>query len=553
MATYHLTLKNGKSHTAEQHADYILREGRFSSGERAEELVYKASNLPRWAMSPSAFFACADLYERVNARAYCEFEVALPNELNHKDNRKLVDEFVKKHIGNNKVWTYAIHSKPATFDEGEEQIHAHIMFCERTVTDGMDKAKPANQFFKRYNAKSPEKGGYQKDRALSGDRKQVRENLKAIRESWETMINDAYKAHGIDEQVSCKTLKAQQEDAIEAGDTALADYFDRDPQEHLGPALAYKTKKILEENGFDQEHIEESLKKVCEMSEKAFILVMDKIKKAHKAVVLRAKRQAELEEKEKAYSEKKLAELYANSEVVPSKTIRKDFITLLKSVDVQMEYNDHAINSINNCFLTPQQIADKALSVVTGGRSETMQQEEETLKYLQGYLKEVRAKYPTKQDMPPDVRKEANKKYKIFKALRENYLEISEYVHTYPKTEAGVKWYSSAKADIMKQQLELGKERAKLVTLHKEYVELRQHIIDTGKTIDPNMFYRVRGKYEAPAMGRGQPETAIIDTKSNVDNLMRNIISAGNEHLKRNKMTVDLRSRRQRRNDGWEM
>ena len=551
MATYHLTLKNGKSHTAEQHADYILREGRFSGGERAEELVYKASNLPRWAMSPSAFFACADLYERVNARAYCEFEVALPNELSHEDNRKLVDEFVKKHIGNNKVWTYAIHSKPATFDEDEEQIHAHIMFCERTVTDGMDNAKSANQFFKRFNSKNPEKGGYQKDRALSGDRKQVRENLKAIRESWETMINDAYKAHGIDEQVSCKTLKAQQKDAIEAGDDALADYFDRDPQEHLGPGLAYKTKKILEENGFDQEHIEDTLNKVCEMSEKAFILIMDKIKKAHKAVVLRAKRQAELEEKEKAYSEKKLAELYANSEVVPGKTIRKDFIALLKSIDVQMEYNDHAINSINKCFLTPQQIADKALSVVTGGRSETMQKEEEALKYLQGYLKEVRAKYPTKQDMPPDVRKEANKKYKIFKALREDYLETSDYVHTYPKTEAGVKWLSSAETDIMKQQLELKKEKAKLLTLHKEYVELRQHIIDTGKTIDPNMFYRVRGKYEAPTMGGGQPETAIIDTKSNVDNLMHNIISAGNEHLKRNKMTVDLHNRR--RNDGWEM
>lgn len=56
MATYHLSLKNGKTGTAKQHADYILREGRFSSGKRAEELVYKDANLPHWAMSASAFF-----------------------------------------------------------------------------------------------------------------------------------------------------------------------------------------------------------------------------------------------------------------------------------------------------------------------------------------------------------------------------------------------------------------------------------------------------------------------------------------------------------------
>lgn len=55
MATYHLSLKNGKTGTAKQHADYILREGRFSSGRRAEELVYKNANLPHWAMSASDF------------------------------------------------------------------------------------------------------------------------------------------------------------------------------------------------------------------------------------------------------------------------------------------------------------------------------------------------------------------------------------------------------------------------------------------------------------------------------------------------------------------
>lgn len=59
------------------------------------------------------------------------------------------------------------------------------------------------------------------------------------------MVNAEYKTHGIDKVVSCKTLKAQLDIAAEAGDNDLADFFDREPQDHLGPALAYKTKKSL--------------------------------------------------------------------------------------------------------------------------------------------------------------------------------------------------------------------------------------------------------------------------------------------------------------------
>ena len=126
MATYHLSLKNGKTGTAKQHADYILREGRFSGGRRAEEIVYKDANLPRWTTSASDFFSYADKYERTNGRAYSEFEIALPNELTHEENKKFVNAFIDEHIGKNKVWAYAIHSKPATFEDNEEQIHAHI-------------------------------------------------------------------------------------------------------------------------------------------------------------------------------------------------------------------------------------------------------------------------------------------------------------------------------------------------------------------------------------------------------------------------------------------
>lgn len=337
MATYHLSLKNGKVGTAEQHADYILREGRYSGGKRAEELVYKDANLPRWAMSASAFFACADRYERTNGRAYTEFEIALPNELTHEENQKLVNDFINTHIGNNKVWAYAIHSKPATFDDDEEQIHAHIMFCERVVDDGMVKAKSPSKFFKRFNSKNPQNGGYQKDRRFSGFA-ESKENLKLIRQSWEDMINAEYKNHGIDKVVSCKSIKEQRDIAAAAGDEDMVEFLNRTPQEHLGPALAYKTKKIIEENGYDQENIDNTLDKIYQMSAKAFGVIIDKIQKARKAAELKYRKQIELERKEKEYSEKRLAELAISGEI-----IRKDFVKLLGSVNNQIKYNESAI------------------------------------------------------------------------------------------------------------------------------------------------------------------------------------------------------------------
>ena len=336
MATYHLSLKNGKTGTAKQHADYILREGRFSSGRRAEELVYKNANLPHWAMSASDFFAHADKYERTNGRAYSEFEIALPNELTHEENQKLVNDFVGKHIGNNKVWAYAIHSKPATFDDDEEQIHAHIMFCERVVEDGMTKAKSPSKFFKRYNGKSPDNSGYKKDeRFTSSD---ARDSIKKIRQSWEDMVNAEYTSRRINKTVSCKTLKVQRDLAAAAGDNDLADFFDCEPQEHLGPALAYKAKKIIEENGYDQENIDNTLDKIYQMSAKAFGVIIDKIQKARKAAKLKYKKQIELERKEKEYSEKRFAELTMSGEI-----IRKDFVKLLGSVNNQIKYNESAI------------------------------------------------------------------------------------------------------------------------------------------------------------------------------------------------------------------
>lgn len=543
MATYHLSLKNGKVGTAEQHADYILREGRYSGGKRAEELVYKDANLPRWAMSASAFFACADRYERANGRAYTEFEIALPNELTHKENEKLVNDFINTHIGNNKVWAYAIHSKSATFDDSQEQIHAHIMFCERIVEDGMIKAKSPSKFFKRFNSKNPQNGGYQKDRALSGSRTEIANNLKIIRQSWENMINAEYKSHGIDKVVSCKTLKAQRDLAAAAGDEDMAEFFNRTPQEHLGPALAYKTKKIIEENGYDQEDIDNTLDKIYQMSAKAFGVIIDKIQKARKAAELKYRKQIELERKEKEYSEKRLAELTISGEI-----IRKDFVKLLGSVNNQIKYNESAIIRIEKTITPIEEMPSKVLNIMTSGRFEKLQKEGKAIISLKTRLKEILNLYGPKESMPNNIRAEYNEKGQAYRILKADYEKQDAEIRNFISSEAGDRWYKKLMKEMLEQSKDMENQKLNLLKLNNEYKELRKEIIEVGKTINPRMHYKMKFRYRAPELGNGA--SAIFDARNDINKLLRNIINAGRENIKQNKMTVNLQDKKK---NFWEV
>lgn len=543
MATYHLSLKNGKVGTAEQHADYILREGRYSGGKRAEELVYKDANLPRWAMSASAFFACADRYERANGRAYTEFEIALPNELTHKENEKLVNDFINTHIGNNKVWAYAIHSKSATFDDSQEQIHAHIMFCERVVDDGMTKAKSPSKFFKRFNSKNSQNGGYQKDRALSGSRTEIANNLKKIRQSWENMINAEYKSHGIDKVVSCKTLKAQRDLAAAAGDEDMAEFFNRTPQEHLGPALAYKTKKIIEENGYDQKNIDNTLDKIYQMSAKAFGVIIDKIQKARKAAELKYRKQIELERKEKEYSEKRLAELTISGEI-----IRKDFVKLLGSVNNQIKYNESAIIRIEKTITPIDQMPSKVLNIMTSGRFEKLQKEGKAIISLKTRLKEILNLYGPKESMPNNIRAEYNEKGQAYRILKADYEKQDAEIRNFISSEAGDRWYKKLMKEMLEQSKDMENQKLNLLKLNNEYKELRKEITEVGKTINPRMHYKMKSRYRAPELGNGA--SAIFDARNDINKLLRNIINAGRENIKQNKMTVNLQDKKK---NFWEV
>ena len=230
MASYHLTMKNGKS--AETHADYITREGKYARGEKAEELVAKEhGNMPAWAQeNPSDFWQAADANERANGRCYTEIEIALPNELTPDQREQLVRDFVQQEIGADHVYTWAIHEKPATLDPTKQNPHAHIMLSERKL-DGIERSR--EQFFKRANTKAPEKGGTKKDPNWN-----KRGKPAELRERWEEMHNKALEREGYSIKVDRRTIEAQREDALQRGDHARAAELDRAPEYHLGPRRA---------------------------------------------------------------------------------------------------------------------------------------------------------------------------------------------------------------------------------------------------------------------------------------------------------------------------
>jgi hypothetical protein len=202
------------------HANYITREGKYGTGEKAEELTYKEhGNMPEWAQeNPREFWKAADEFERANGRAYRELEIALPNELTREQNIELVKEYVREHIGEKHPYTFAIHEKDATLAPDQRQPHAHIMFTERKI-DGIERDK--EHFFKQTAAKGkdPARGGAPKDRTWHD-----KQTVTHLRESWAQHQNKTLEKYGHEIRVDHRSLKDQG--------------IDREPERHLGPKIA---------------------------------------------------------------------------------------------------------------------------------------------------------------------------------------------------------------------------------------------------------------------------------------------------------------------------
>ena len=234
MAVFHLKASFGSragGQSASAKSDYIEREGRYEKD--GEELEHKEhGNMPEWAEDdPGKYWEAADEHERANGRLYSEVQFALPKELGEADRRELAGEFTERVCSKERLpYTLAIHRGGAN----GENPHAHLMFSERG-NDGIERS--GEQWFKRHNAKAPEKGGARKSRAAkAGDW------LDKTRQAWEQTANRALERAGRGERIDGRSLADLRDEAHRAGDLKRAAELSREPNVHLGPER-YRTSR----------------------------------------------------------------------------------------------------------------------------------------------------------------------------------------------------------------------------------------------------------------------------------------------------------------------
>jgi hypothetical protein len=104
---------------------------------------------------------------------------------------------VRQEIGDQHAYQWAIHAPLASDDK--EQPHVNLMFSER-LRDGVE--RDPEQYFKRYNAKVPEKGGTRKGYGPHAGKTlkaaACADDLKALRIRWQDMTNQHLERAGVD-------------------------------------------------------------------------------------------------------------------------------------------------------------------------------------------------------------------------------------------------------------------------------------------------------------------------------------------------------------------
>lgn len=168
---------------------YLTRTAHFKNDAKHDGEVLewvKSGNMPTWATDrPDLFWAAADKYEIARGRTSSAITIALPNNLTitqRQDLAKdLIQEFATKH---QLPFTAAIHTHKSSIT-GEEQPHLHLMYSERSLSDGLERLP--EQFFSQYRPKNPTKGGAPKltANALGYGKNQI----QAYREVTEILIN----------------------------------------------------------------------------------------------------------------------------------------------------------------------------------------------------------------------------------------------------------------------------------------------------------------------------------------------------------------------------
>lgn len=215
MAIFHCHARTGsksKGQSGKAKCDYNFRQGKYEA--HGEKPVFCFSgNMPGFGQEDSRkYWEAADIYERSNGRIFKEIEFALPRELNCEQQQALALDIASNICGDRLPYSLAGHS-------GKNNPHIHLMISERE-NDKLERSP--DQWFKRYNRKSPGKGGAKKTAVLK-----PKSWLEHIRELIAIKTNEHLARAGIDKKIDHRSYEDQGSSQV--------------PGKHLGPtAVAFE-------------------------------------------------------------------------------------------------------------------------------------------------------------------------------------------------------------------------------------------------------------------------------------------------------------------------
>lgn len=247
MAHFHLSMKaqprrkDGGKLSAKSHYDYIARKDQYAhmKGRQEDFVLSESGNLPAWAHGKAGtFWDEAEAHRSPKGTAYREIELGLQEELSLEDNVALLKGFMEEFHIDRYAYTFAVHSKDSTLEQGHTNIHAHLMFCEKIQE--VDRPLGPDKFFQRYReTESGEKtGGYRSSRDY-----QDKKMLCTMRKRWAERVNEMFKARGIDAEITEKNNADRYDELVEQGRYEEAESVNRTAAPHLG--RAYRNDAIM--------------------------------------------------------------------------------------------------------------------------------------------------------------------------------------------------------------------------------------------------------------------------------------------------------------------
>lgn len=205
MSIANLSVKIGsknKGRSAVEKARYVCRLGKYQN--RGDLVHSDFGHMPSFAKNdPIQFWKAADHNERANSAIYTEHVLTLPRDLNLQQQIDLIDEWAKNEL-EGKAYQYAIHHSKST--DGKLNPHAHLFFSER-LQDNIERTE--DQFFKRYNAKNPDRGGCKKEGTGSRKAQENKQFLIEQRQRFEQLTNEHLQRAKSKTRISLRSYKAQ--------------------------------------------------------------------------------------------------------------------------------------------------------------------------------------------------------------------------------------------------------------------------------------------------------------------------------------------------------